>query len=256
MTVIVISPHLDDAVFGCGEYMAANAGAVCVTVFAGTPPQGYAKLNAWDTACGFAPGENVMAWRRKEDRKALAQLGAQAVHMDWLQGSYLNGAKGTRQRTHPYQAKEIAETISVVLEPLLGAEPHSQVVAPLGLVHSDHKRVHNACLLLLGTAIRPEQMLWYEESPYRAMRNSLAARLRQLGNGGHQAAIMGTSAGTGQPYIAKLLAIQCYASQIKGLRAQLGNFTGARNLAGQPDTELLLADTVQRERYWHIAPPA
>ena len=33
--VVIVSPHLDDAVLGCGNFMAAHPGAVVVTVFAG-----------------------------------------------------------------------------------------------------------------------------------------------------------------------------------------------------------------------------
>ena len=33
--VVVLSPHLDDAVLGCGRLMAAHPGATVVTVYAG-----------------------------------------------------------------------------------------------------------------------------------------------------------------------------------------------------------------------------
>jgi LmbE family N-acetylglucosaminyl deacetylase len=35
--IVVLSPHLDDAVLSCGVLLAANGGARVVTVFAGMP---------------------------------------------------------------------------------------------------------------------------------------------------------------------------------------------------------------------------
>ena len=43
--VVVVSPHLDDAVLGCGRFLAVHPGATVVTVFAGNPPQ-YPRADA------------------------------------------------------------------------------------------------------------------------------------------------------------------------------------------------------------------
>ena len=37
--IVVVSPHLDDAVLGCARFLSAHAGATVVTVFAGNPPE-------------------------------------------------------------------------------------------------------------------------------------------------------------------------------------------------------------------------
>ena len=50
--VLAISPHCDDAVFGCGDVLAVHAGAAVVTVFAGSPAPA-AALTRWDAAAGF-----------------------------------------------------------------------------------------------------------------------------------------------------------------------------------------------------------
>ena len=36
-SVVVLSPHLDDAVLGCGRLLSAHPGATVVTVYAGAP---------------------------------------------------------------------------------------------------------------------------------------------------------------------------------------------------------------------------
>src|ERR671926_103609 len=74
--VVVVSPHLDDAVLGCGRLLARHSGATVVTVFAGNPPRYPDPMRVWDVQSGFGPHDDVMEARRKEDRAALAVLDA------------------------------------------------------------------------------------------------------------------------------------------------------------------------------------
>src|ERR1700693_642199 len=79
--VVIVSPHLDDAVLGCGNFMAAHPRVVVVTVFAGNPPEYPANpMRKWDVQSGFGPGDDVMETRRREDHAALAALDATPVH--------------------------------------------------------------------------------------------------------------------------------------------------------------------------------
>ena len=47
--LLVVSPHLDDAVFGCGRLLSQCDDATVVTIFAGIPAAGQ-DPTAWDTA--------------------------------------------------------------------------------------------------------------------------------------------------------------------------------------------------------------
>ena len=69
--VCVLSPHLDDAVFGCGELLAARPGSVVITIFAGAPAT-YETVTEWDALSGFGTGEDVVAARSKGELLALA----------------------------------------------------------------------------------------------------------------------------------------------------------------------------------------
>lgn len=62
-TILIVSPHLDDAVFSCGELMAQHAGAIVVTVFSAAPPA-FNHLTAWDATCGFQTTAQAVASRR------------------------------------------------------------------------------------------------------------------------------------------------------------------------------------------------
>jgi LmbE family N-acetylglucosaminyl deacetylase len=85
--LIVVSPHLDDAVLGCGHLLAQRPGAVVITVFAGRPPR-RERVTPWDAAAGFGPGDDVVGARRMEDRRALGALGARPLWLPFLDAQY------------------------------------------------------------------------------------------------------------------------------------------------------------------------
>jgi len=101
LTHIFLSPHLDDVGLSCGglvhAYAQSGARVVVVTMCTANPPPGPLSLYAqalherWAAESGNpniaragrhpAPAEMVAA-RREEDLAALADLGAEAVHLD------------------------------------------------------------------------------------------------------------------------------------------------------------------------------
>src|SRR4051812_33085440 len=85
--MVVISPHLDDAVFSCGEWLAGHPGATVVTVFAGVPTVGD-RLTEWDARCGFGSAAEAVMVRRDEDRRAQALVEADAVWLDFTDSQY------------------------------------------------------------------------------------------------------------------------------------------------------------------------
>ena len=218
--VAVISPHLDDAVFGCGELLAARPGSVVVTVFAGSPPDS-GILTEWDALAGFGAGEDVVAVRRAEDRRALATLGARPLWLDFYDSQY--GCSPT-----------VAAVADALDAALLGAPP--LVFMPLGLFHSDHHLAHAACLNVLRR--RPERTWFaYEEAMYRRVPGSVVERLAALRGAGIAPACAGTSSGEGRA--AKERAIAAYASQLRALAAPK-----------KPG----YADACAAERYWSLHP--
>ena len=84
---IFVSPHLDDAVFACGQWIASSTRPVVLTIFAGAAPRD-ARLTVWDRECGFDEGDDVMALRRMEDRAALERLGATPCWLDFRDDQY------------------------------------------------------------------------------------------------------------------------------------------------------------------------
>jgi LmbE family N-acetylglucosaminyl deacetylase len=215
--LIVVSPHLDDAVLGCGELIAHHPGAVVVTVFAGRPPTG-APLPPWDQAAGFCAGDDVIGARRSEDLAALRSLGARAVWLDFLDVQY--------------GESPAVDAVAASLEHALrSAEPRT-VCIPLGLFHSDHALVHTAAITLL-----PHHRGWrwvaYAEPMYRLVPHVLADRLASLRMAGVTAVAL-----DGVPTSdRKRLAIACYTSQLRALATP-----------GSPGYD----DAFAPERYWAL----
>ncbi len=89
--VVVISPHLDDAVFSLGATIAhatrAAAHVAVLTVF-GCDPGSSAPANGWDTRGGFATEGAAASARRDEDREACGLVGAEPYWLPFRGGGY------------------------------------------------------------------------------------------------------------------------------------------------------------------------
>jgi len=149
--VVVVSPHLDDAVLSLGATIsqAARSGAAVevLTVFAGEPAS-QAPASPWARRAGFrTEGEEVRA-RRGEDAAACALLGAR---QRWL-------AFGDA----PYDRRGGEEEIfSAVAEACAGADV--VVIPGFPLEHEDHAWLSP---LLLGNGLPGRRLGLYAEQPY------------------------------------------------------------------------------------------
>src|SRR5579884_651652 len=218
--IVVISPHLDDAVFSCGQLLAAHPGSVVITAMAGWPAA-YPALTPWDAAGGFRPGDDVVAARRAEDRAALDLLAARPVWLEFVDSQY--------------GCSPIPEALVAPLEAAIVASALAVVLVPLGLFHSDHALTHTAALAVLR---RRPALRWfaYEEPNYRRVPNLLAERLAALRAAGIAARFAGSSGALGRA--AKRRAAQRYRSQLRALAAP-----------GYPGYD----DVFAAERYWRLA---
>ncbi|MFB3816820.1 MAG: PIG-L deacetylase family protein [Candidatus Methylomirabilales bacterium] len=215
---MIVSPHLDDAVFACGDVMAGCPGVTVVTLFAGGPPAG-APLTPWDADAGFRAGDDVMAARREEDRRALARLRARAVWLDFLDAQYGG-------------SPEVA-SLAATLAEVLGREAPATVYFPLGLFHSDHLLASDACLALAGAG-RTRGWLVYADALYRAYDGLLPRRLAALREQGFQLAAL---PGARPASALKCAAMAEYASQLRALHTP-----------GRPG----IADALAPEQLWRL----
>jgi len=168
---LVVSPHLDDAVPGCGHALARHPGAVVCTAPSAPPERNMST--ARDRAARFADAFETMRVRREEDRQALP--GASAARPPSCGARYESPPAPERLRT-------------MLRRSLATVRPDSQRM-PLGPFHSDHTPVADAVLACLA-AWRPEApgdappapptMCAYEDVPYPMTDGIVEARLRLL----------------------------------------------------------------------------
>ncbi len=197
--LLVISPHLDDAVLSCGELLARHPGSWVVTVCAGVPPRS-ATVTPWDVAGGFDSGEQAMAARRSEDGAALRMLSARARWLDFLDSQYGDTPA----------PEAVTDALGLVLRQLAPAT----VCLPAGLFHSDHALVHTAALALRDRRLAPGWVM-YEEAMYRRVPGALQQRLAALAAQSVQATPL--SMHCDGPRALKREAVSCYRSQLRAL---------------------------------------
>jgi LmbE family N-acetylglucosaminyl deacetylase len=133
---IVLSPHLDDAVWACFSLLASDQPLDVATVFAGIPE---GTVGWWDRECGITDSAAHVRRRRAEDAATLGTLGRRALHLPLLDDQYRNG-----ERVDPAQiAGELAEQAPRV----------SRVYAWAGIGHPDHMLVRDAGVFLAHAGI-------------------------------------------------------------------------------------------------------
>ena len=224
--VVIVSPHLDDAVLSCARFMAVHPGVTVVTVFAGNPEAYPTPMRLWDVQSGFDPDDDVMEVRRNEDRAALALLDATPRHLDYIEHSYNPGDR-------PVAPEVLADGLLATLTDLAP----TVVLAPFGLANPDHDVTHRACMIARDRV--PDTVSWwcYEDNGYKHIPGMLAWRVSTLFRRG----LWPTPVCPAVDHHGdrKAAAVACYPSQLLALEAdwQLG------------------PKLVAPEQYWRLASP-
>lgn len=166
--LLVISPHLDDAVLSCGLLLSANPSAVVCTVFTAPPRENMST--EWDRKSGFKDAFEAMQARQREDAAALEMLGAQPVHLPFCDAQY--------------EQTPLLDELAEALRDTVQVHRPDKVIVPLGLFHSDHTLVSDACLQLV-TQMRDTEFHAYEDVPYRQMDQAVPQRIEELTKRGY-----------------------------------------------------------------------
>ncbi len=158
MTLVVLSPHLDDAVLSAGGAMLTAAAAgervVAVTLF---------------SECDGG-GE-----RRAEDARALAMLGAEGLHLGLLDAPERLGLeRSKRALCDAILDGADVDAVTKALSPVLSALEATRVLSPLAVGrHVDHRVVFEAARRVAA----PRGLAYYEDRPYAFVAGATDARL-------------------------------------------------------------------------------
>jgi LmbE family N-acetylglucosaminyl deacetylase len=146
--VVVLSPHLDDAVLSVWSMLRGPGEVHVVNVCTGVPMDGL--LSPWDRLTGATDSRSRMFDRLREDQVALARAGRKATSLDFPESLYRHG---------PLDPEALRGALGGVIN---GA---AQVWAPAGIGgHDDHVQIRDTAL---GLAVDggPELNL-YADLPY------------------------------------------------------------------------------------------
>jgi len=220
-TLMVVSPHLDDAVISCGAtiWTAVRQGWAVVVATVCTE----AADDEGDGAAALFNGADGdvhrgMAERRREDRAALAGLGCTPVHLGYADDSFRPLRPEQRKDDYgrfvdPSRPLDVGlcQDIACALTLLMDAVSPTLVLAPLAVGdHIDHRRTAAAVGLVRIAGLR---IGWFEDLPY-ALDSSEGSDSRRP-RGASRLRIELTSESLSR----KSRAIQTYSSQARFLHS-------------------------------------
>jgi LmbE family N-acetylglucosaminyl deacetylase len=149
--VVVLSPHLDDAVFSLGATISGlsrcGARVTVLTAFGGDPSSRVAAGD-WDQRTGFETAGEAAAARRGEDRRACALLGATPVWHPFVDVQYEDGTSD-------------GDLLAVV--GLVARDADTLLVPGFPLTHPDHARITP---LVVANPDFAGKIALYAELPY------------------------------------------------------------------------------------------
>jgi LmbE family N-acetylglucosaminyl deacetylase len=144
--VVILSPHLDDAVFSCWHVLTSTRDVLTLNVFTAAPEPG-TEPAPWDRMTGADDAVARMSVRLAEDNAALALAGRNAQHLDFLDSQYREAPPAGLQRA---------------MQEHLPPEAHILAPAAIG-GHPDHELVRDVALKLETEARR---VTLYADIPY------------------------------------------------------------------------------------------
>ena len=234
LSIAVVSPHLDDAIFSVGAFIASQTSlgnqVSVITVF-GNDPHSRLPAMTWDAASGYTTAAEASVARRAEDLRACGLVGAKPEWLPFADEEYGGPA---------------SSAVWPALKPLLRS--HDLTLIPgFPLTHPDHLWLTS---LLLARREEIPRLGFYIEQPYAnalllgqnrlglfhkplvkgifdfmVFLGSIGARQRRVFEGCGSARIAGLPGASEwlrvrtppKARLLKLRAMKCYASQTHGL---------------------------------------
>jgi LmbE family N-acetylglucosaminyl deacetylase len=218
MPVVILSPHLDDAVLSCWHVLTQAGEVMVINVFAGVPI-GLGTPAWWDEYTGATDSGERVRERIEEDRRALALAGREPINLNFLDEQY-------REQDQPLAP--LLEQIELLLP------PESQVYAPAALAnHTDHALVRAAALELRTAG---SDVSLYADLPHATVHGwpawvsgSGAPATKDLAGASWEHALAGTGAIApavhpldDEAHARKLAAVQMYGTQLEALTEFVG----------------------------------
>ena len=165
MYTLILSPHLDDALYSMCSFLTSHYGSVIIaTLFTKEVPNNYTGV--------FAHYAN-MPVRKIEDRDAVNKVRSLNMHIDILVKHLDLPDQIFRDKNFP-----INDLIYQKMTELRDTYDIDRVFCPLGIgEHYDHVLTYNNCNLVF----KPEITYFYFDYPYCILKLNVQKRLNSLG---------------------------------------------------------------------------
>ena len=251
---LYVSPHLDDAALSCGglirRQVLGGTHVLVVTVLAGAPHHRDLSEFAAQTHARWGNDPSPAAMRGEEDRRALALLGADCLHLEYPDaiyrshgGSFLYSSdEELFSSIHPADANLLSQVAAAIAD--IRSPQDSTIYAPLSVGnHVDHQLVRNA---LLSLRAHSNEIVFYEDYPYVDRPGALTSTLEALRTRVWESEL--------QPFDemcleAKIEAIAAYRSQMASL---FGSAT-AMDIRVREYARAVSPEEGLAERYWRVS---
>jgi LmbE family N-acetylglucosaminyl deacetylase len=146
--VVILSPHLDDAVLSCWHLLDGPGDVRVLNVFAGVPPAG-AATGWWDRASGSGDSAQAVRTRLEEDREALAVAGREGASLDFLDAQYRDDELDPAALEEALRERVPRSALVYVPAAFAGGGGQRSMPVATDVPHPDHAAVRAA-----GTALR------------------------------------------------------------------------------------------------------
>jgi LmbE family N-acetylglucosaminyl deacetylase len=250
---VFLSPHLDDAALSCGGLICSQAlsgtPVLVVSVFAGLPAVLSVSPLAAELHERWGNTTNPAGARRQEDQRAMRLLGADCLHLGYLDAIYRAEGESSLYvadeelfaSPRPSEAGLLAKIVSELGSLHIGE--HTTLFAPLAVGnHVDHQLVRDAALTL---EIPSRSVVFYEDYPYVERPGDLTKALDTISPAMWKADVPSLSE-------------ECLQTKIKAIaayRSQLGTLFGGEEKMTMRVRDYALTvspDNQYGERYWRI----
>ena len=168
--IVLVSPHLDDAVFSVGGLMAALTDEEhelhLVTCFTRSVlnPTGFALACQLDK--GLTAEVDYMELRRQEDTVACQRLKAQPIWLDLPEAPHRGYESAPALFEDIHEADQVQSALVRRLQEVVDPLTPDLILSPVGIGnHVDHQQVKRAVDTLRERSIDTSFLRWYDE-PY------------------------------------------------------------------------------------------
>jgi LmbE family N-acetylglucosaminyl deacetylase len=223
MAIVVLSPHLDDAVLSCWHVLTKPVELTVINLFAGVPT-GLDAPAWWDQYTGATDSAERVRERIEEDSRALALAGRTAVNLGFLDQQY-------RHEAQPVAA--LTEQIERLLAPGV------RIYAPAALAnHADHALVRAAALKLRAAGFA---VSLYADLPHATVRGwpawvtGASAPAAEDAAGAMWDEVLAAT-GAMAPAVHHLR-VEAYARKLRAVRMYRTQLQALTELAGRPLTD-------------------